>query len=83
MPQQQGGYGAQVPFGNFINDPTAQLGLNLSKNAMDAGQQYMEQNVRNPRLCSTYSDVPQAVLIRSSKANFCTHSSAAFSPSPR
>jgi hypothetical protein len=32
-------------FGGFINDPTAQLGLSLGKNAVDAGQQYMEQNV--------------------------------------
>ena len=33
-------------FGGFINDPTAQLGFQMGKTAMDAGQQYMEQNVR-------------------------------------
>jgi hypothetical protein len=38
-------------FGGFINDPTAQLGLSLGKNAVDAGQQYMEQNVRSPHTC--------------------------------
>jgi hypothetical protein len=33
-------------FGGFMNDPTAQLGFQMGKTAMDAGQQYMEQNVR-------------------------------------
>ncbi|KAL1304838.1 hypothetical protein AAFC00_003764 [Neodothiora populina] len=54
--QQQGGYGyggpqagmgagyGQAPFGGFINDPTAQMGLQVGKTAFDAGQQYMEQN---------------------------------------
>lgn len=32
-------------FGGFINDPTAQMGFQLGKSAVDAGQQYMEQNV--------------------------------------
>ena len=45
MPQQQGGYNMQPSFGGFINDPTAQLGFQMGKSAMDAGQQYMEQNV--------------------------------------
>jgi hypothetical protein len=45
MPQQQGGYNMHPNFGGFINDPAAQLGLSLGKNAVDAGQQYMEQNV--------------------------------------
>ena len=45
MPQQAG-YGMHPSFGNFINDPTAQIGFQMGKTAMDAGQQYMEQNVR-------------------------------------
>lgn len=32
-------------FGGLINDPTAQMGFQLGKSAVDAGQQYMEQNV--------------------------------------
>jgi hypothetical protein len=35
-------------FGGFMNDPTAQLGFQMGKTAMDAGQQYMEQNVSYP-----------------------------------
>lgn len=57
--QQQGGYGygqqsppqgqgdyAHPAFGGFINDPTAQMGFQMGKTAVEAGQQYMEQNVR-------------------------------------
>ena len=32
-------------FGGFMNDPTAQMGFQIGKSAVDAGQQYMEQNV--------------------------------------
>jgi hypothetical protein len=47
MPAQQGGaYNTHPAFGGFMNDPTAQLGFQMGKTAMDAGQQYMEQNVR-------------------------------------
>lgn len=60
MPQHQSqpgyGYGVQQPaaasggyghpaFGGFINDPTAQMGFQVGKTALDAGQQYVEQNV--------------------------------------
>lgn len=42
----QGGNGAYPPgFGGFINDPTAQMGYQVGKTAMAAGQEYMEQNV--------------------------------------
>ena len=42
----QGGSGTFAPdFGQFMNDPTAQMGLHMSKTAMTAGQHYMEQNV--------------------------------------
>jgi hypothetical protein len=44
MPQQ-GGYNMHPAFGGFMNDPTAQVGLQMGKTAFDAGQQYMEQNV--------------------------------------
>jgi hypothetical protein len=46
MPQQGNGYNMHPAFGGFMNDPTAQLGFQMGKTAMDAGQQYMEQNVR-------------------------------------
>ena len=45
MPGQQGGYNLHPSFGGFINDPTAQLGFQMGKSAVDAGQQYVEQNV--------------------------------------
>jgi hypothetical protein len=50
MPQQGGAYNTHPAFGGFMNDPTAQLGFQMGKTAMDAGQQYMEQNVRLPFL---------------------------------
>lgn len=49
--QQQYGYApnnyGQPPFGGFINDPTAQMGFQMGKTAVAAGQEYMEQNVRH------------------------------------
>lgn len=42
--QQQGGF-TQPPFGQFMNDPTAQMGFQMGQTAMKAGQEYMEQNV--------------------------------------
>lgn len=42
----QGGSGTYAPgFGGFINEPTAQMGFQVGKTAMAAGQEYMEQNV--------------------------------------
>lgn len=42
----QGGSGTFGPgFGGFITDPAAQMGFQVGKNAMVAGQEYMEQNV--------------------------------------
>ena len=43
---QQGGTYGMPNFGGFMNDPTAQMGFQVGKTALDAGQQYMEQNVR-------------------------------------
>lgn len=58
--QQQGGYGygqqaqpqgqgqgdfMHPAFGGFMNDPTTQMGFQMGKSAVEAGQQYMEQNV--------------------------------------
>ena len=59
QPQQQGAYGnpyqqgaaAGGPgnvfgaYGNFMNDPTAQIGVQLGQNAFKAGQEYLENNV--------------------------------------
>ncbi|KAH9874886.1 hypothetical protein J1614_004373 [Plenodomus biglobosus] len=45
MPQQQGGYNTHPSFSGFINDPTAQLGFQMGKSAVDAGQHYVEQNI--------------------------------------
>ncbi|KAF3008632.1 hypothetical protein E8E13_008440 [Curvularia kusanoi] len=46
MPQQQGGgFGQHPAFGNFINDPSAQLGLQMGQTAFNAGQQYIDQNI--------------------------------------
>lgn len=35
-------------FGNFMNDSTAQMGFQVGKSAVMAGQEYMEQNVCIP-----------------------------------
>lgn len=45
MPQQQAGFGQHPAFGGFINDPSAQLGLQMGQTAFNAGQQYIDQNV--------------------------------------
>lgn len=43
---QGGGGGTYAPgFGGFMNEPTAQMGFQVGKTAMAAGQEYMEQNV--------------------------------------
>ncbi|KAF1940692.1 YIF1-domain-containing protein [Clathrospora elynae] len=44
VPQQPGGYNMHPSFGGFINDPTAQIGLQMGASAMNAGQQYVEAN---------------------------------------
>lgn len=40
-----GAAGGAAGFGGFINDPTAQMGFQVGKTAVMAGQEYMEQNV--------------------------------------
>ncbi|CAI7564978.1 unnamed protein product [Penicillium viridicatum] len=44
----QGGSGSYAPgapgFGGFMNEPTAQMGFQVGKSAMAAGQEYMENN---------------------------------------
>ena len=54
MSQGQPAAGAGGPFvpafGGFMNDQTAQMGFQVGKTALDAGQQYMEQNVHIPEL---------------------------------
>jgi len=46
--QQMGGAGFNThpAFGGFMNDQTAQMGFQLGKSAIGAGQDYVEQNVR-------------------------------------
>jgi len=46
--QQQGadGFNVHPAFGGFMNDQTAQMGFQLGKSAVNAGQDYVEQNVR-------------------------------------
>ncbi|KAI6932579.1 hypothetical protein KC355_g16185, partial [Hortaea werneckii] len=39
-----GGAGGANGFGGFINDPTAQMGLQMGQGALKVGQEYMEQN---------------------------------------
>jgi hypothetical protein len=41
-----GNYGPGFP--GFMSDPTAQMGFQVGKSAMAAGQEYMEQNVCHP-----------------------------------
>ena len=48
-------------FGGFINDPTAQMGFQLGKSAVTAGQDYMEQNV----CLAKHYPTPQADLVTS------------------
>ena len=45
MPQGQAGGYMHPAFGGFMNDSTAQMGFQVGKSAVEAGQQYMEQNV--------------------------------------
>jgi hypothetical protein len=35
-------------YGNFMNDPTAQIGVQLGQNAFKAGQEYLEHNACLP-----------------------------------
>lgn len=48
-PASGGGGGGQFApaFGGFMNDQTAQMGFQVGKSAVMAGQEYVEQNVRH------------------------------------
>lgn len=59
-------------FGQFMNDPTAQMGFQVGKTAMMAGQEYMEQNVGS---ISTVSSLGVSISPRN-------HSSIAMCPYP-
>lgn len=37
-----------------MTDPTAQMGFQVGKTAMMAGQEYMEQNVSNPHVAISF-----------------------------
>ncbi|KAF2839767.1 YIF1-domain-containing protein [Patellaria atrata CBS 101060] len=43
--QQAGSGYAHAPFGGFMNDPTAQMGFQMGKTAVAAGQEYIDQNL--------------------------------------
>ena len=61
--QVGGGGGTFAPaFGGFINDPTAQMGYQVGKTALNAGQEYMEQNVYF--LLSTFPSDPKEHIFR-------------------
>lgn len=47
QPQGAGGVNYMQNFmsGNFANDPNAQMGFQIGKSAVMAGQEYVEQNV--------------------------------------
>lgn len=48
--QQQGGTSGNVfgAYGQFMNDPTAQVAAQFGQTAFRHGQEYVEQNVRFP-----------------------------------
>ena len=45
MHQQPAGGAFAPAFGGFMNDQTAAMGFQVGKTALNAGQEYMEQNV--------------------------------------
>ena len=45
-------------FGGFMSDPTAQMGFQVGKSALDAGQQYVEQNVHLPPIPLPFRSEP-------------------------
>ncbi len=48
--QGSSGGGSFAPnFGGFMNDQTAQMGFQIGKSAVMAGQEYVDQNVSAPR----------------------------------
>ncbi|KAI4123768.1 MAG: hypothetical protein LQ338_005117 [Usnochroma carphineum] len=66
--QANAGGGTFAPaFGGFMNDPTAQMGYQLGKTALNTGQEYMEQNINRyvsiPAL-KHYFNVSTAYVLR-------------------
>jgi len=61
--QQQGANGfanVHPAFGGFMNDQTAQMGFQLGKTAVNAGQDYVEQNVRSGPITEYSSNTEHA-----------------------
>jgi hypothetical protein len=62
-PQPAGGPGPQfnIPQADFgawgMNDATAQFGMQLGQSAVNAGQQYVERNVRRTCFPHPYGDL--------------------------
>lgn len=70
-PAQGGAAGNYGPgFPGFMSDPTAQMGFQVGKSAMAAGQEYMEQNVCHPGKISVYRRV---CLIGTTVQSLCVH----------
>jgi hypothetical protein len=48
-------------YGNFINDPAAQIASQFGQTAFRQGQEYIEQNVSQPRLPHPSSGILMAM----------------------
>ncbi|ANB14915.1 hypothetical protein AWJ20_2530 [Sugiyamaella lignohabitans] len=48
QPQNQGSFGTGAPYANIFNDPSAQIGIEVGRNALNYGQEYIGRNVSNP-----------------------------------
>lgn len=68
---QIGGGTFAPAFGGFINEPTAQMGYQVGKTALNAGQEYMEQNVypsysyNSPRIFLSHEFITDLRLLHS------------------
>ena len=59
----QGGGQFAPGFGGFMSDPTAQMGFQVGKSAVMAGQEYMEQNVC-PLFCFLFGYISSHFMLR-------------------
>lgn len=76
MGQATSGGGSFAPaFGGFMNDQTAQMGFQVGKSAVMAGQEYMEQNV-SMQTTSPLSGASASVLNQLSCRSTATSPSA-------
>lgn len=95
--QQQGGTSGNVfgQYGNFMNDPTAQVAAQFGQTAFKHGQEYMEQNVSSisntvvfvapgtncrDSLADTSMSLPSSITLMSPTHTSSINSSSSFSP---